>query len=228
MRVAALSDIHGNLAALEAVLAEVPGDALIVVGGDTAMGPLPAETLARVRSLGDRARWVRGNADRELGDEAGGLAPPHLVDWVRSRLSQEEIAFLHALPEQQVVDVDGLGPTLFVHATPRNDVEIFTELTPAERLLPVFSHVRERTVVCGHTHMQFDRTVGGVRIVNAGSVGMPYEDEPGAYWALLGPDVELRRTAYEPQLEGSGFPDEWPTVSREAARAQFEAAALGA
>ena len=226
MRVAALSDIHGNLAALDAVLAEVPADAPIVVGGDTAMGLFPAETLARVRALGDRVRWVRGNADRELGEPDGGLAPKHLVDWVRSRLAEEEIAFLHGLPERQVADVDGLGRTLFVHATPRNDVEIFTEITPEERLLPVFSGVAERTVVCGHTHMQFDRTVGGIRVVNVGSVGMPYEDEPGAYWALLGPDVELRRTPYEPRHEGSGFPDEWPSVSREAARTQFESLAL--
>jgi diadenosine tetraphosphatase ApaH/serine/threonine PP2A family protein phosphatase len=94
------------------------------------------------------------------------------------------------------VQIHGLGDVLFCHATPRNDTEIFTRLTSDERLAPVFDGLDVPVVVCGHTHMQFDRTIGTIRVVNAGSVGMPFQ-EPGAYWLLLGPDVQLRRTSYD-------------------------------
>ena len=189
MAVAALYDIHGNLPALDAVLAEVPADATIVVGGDVcAGGEQPSETLARLRELGDRVRWVRGNADRELYPGEGGLVPEPLVEETRGRLSEEEIAFLHGLPETQRID-----DVLYCHASPRNDMDIFTERTPEERLAPLFEGLDVSTVVCGHTHTQFERTVAGVRIVNAGSVGMPYEEEAGAYWLL---DLAPRRTPY--------------------------------
>jgi putative phosphoesterase len=188
--VAALYDIHGNLAALEAVLAEVPDDATIVVGGDIcAGGEQPSEALARLRRLGDRVRWVRGNADRELHPGEGGLVPEPLVEETRGRLSEEEIAFLYELPPTQRI-----GDVLYCHASPRNDVDIFTERTPEERIAPLFEGLDAPTVVCGHTHTQYERTVAGVRVVNAGSVGMPYEEEPGAYWLL---DLLHRRTAYE-------------------------------
>jgi putative phosphoesterase len=187
--VAALYDIHGNLPALDAVLAEVPADATIVVGGDVcAGGEQPSETLARLRELGDRVRWVRGNADRELYPGEGGLVPEPLVEETRGRLSEEGIAFLHGLPETQRID-----DVLYCHASPRNDMDIFTERTPEERLAPLFEGLDVSTVVCGHTHTQFERTVAGVRIVNAGSVGMPYEEEAGAYWLL---DLAPRRTPY--------------------------------
>jgi putative phosphoesterase len=188
--VAALYDIHGNLPALEAVLAEVPEDATFVVGGDVvAGGDQPSETLARLRSLGDRVRWVRGNADRELFPGEGGLVPEPLVEETRSRLSEAEIGFLHELPETQQI-----GDVLYCHASPRNDVDIFTERTPEERLAPLFEGLDVSTVVCGHTHTQFERLVAGVHVVNAGSVGMPYEEEPGAYWLL---DLDHRRTPYD-------------------------------
>jgi putative phosphoesterase len=188
--VAALYDIHGNLAALEAVLAEVPEDATIVVGGDVvAGGERPSETLARLRGLGDRVRWVRGNADRELFPGEGGLVPEPLVEETRGRLSEEEIAFLHELPETQEID-----DVLYCHASPRNDVDIFTERTPEDRIAVLFEGLEVATVVCGHTHTQFERTAAGVRVINAGSVGMPYEEEPGAYWLL---DLVPRRTPYE-------------------------------
>jgi putative phosphoesterase len=190
MSVAALYDIHGNLAALEAVLAEVPEDATIVVGGDVvAGGEQPSETLARLRALGNRVRWVRGNADRELHPGEGGLVPEPLVEETRGRLSEDEIEFLHGLPPRQRV-----GDVLYCHASPRNDVDIFTERTPEERIAPLFEGLDVPTVVCGHTHTQYERTVAGVRVVNAGSVGMPYEKEPGAYWLL---DLVHRRTPYE-------------------------------
>ena len=188
--VAALYDIHGNLAALEAVLADVPEDATIVVGGDIcAGGEQPSEVLTRLRGLGDRVVWLRGNADRELHPGEEGLAPPEFLEQARSQLSEEEIEFLHELPPTQRV-----GDVLFCHASPRNDLDIFTERTPEERIAFLFKGLDVPTVVCGHTHTQYDRTVGGVRVVNAGSVGAPYEDEPGAYWLL---DLVHRRTPYD-------------------------------
>ena len=188
--VAALYDIHGNLAALEAVLAEVPDDATIVVGGDIcAGGEEPSETLARLRGLGDRVAWVRGNADRELHPDEEGLASAEFLEKARSELSEEEIEFLHELPETQVI-----GDVLYCHASPRNDLDIFTERTPEERIAFLFEGLDVSTVVCGHSHSQFERTVAGVRVVNAGSVGMPYEEEPGAYWLL---DLVHRRTPYD-------------------------------
>jgi putative phosphoesterase len=188
--VAALYDIHGNLAALEAVLAEVPEDAAIVVGGDIcAGGEQPSETLTRLRGLGDRVAWLRGNADRELYPGEEGLAPPGSLDATRAALSEEEIEFLHGLPETQVVD-----DVLYCHASPRNDVDIFTERTPEERIAFLFDGLDFSAVVCGHTHMQFERTVAGMRVVNAGSVGMAYEEEPAAYWLL---DLVHRKTPYE-------------------------------
>ena len=188
--VAALYDIHGNLAALDAVLAEVPADATIVVGGDIcAGGEQPSETLARLRGLGGRVRWVRGNADRELYPGEEGLASPEFLEGARAGLGEEEIEFLYRLPETQRID-----DVLYCHASPRNDVDIFTERTPEDRIAFLFAGLDVSTVVCGHTHTQFERTVAGVRVVNAGSVGMAYEEEPGAYWLL---DLAHLRTPYD-------------------------------
>lgn len=225
MRVAALYDVHGNLPALDAVLADVPDDAAIVVGGDVAAGAFPAETLERLRGLGDRVYWLRGNADRELTPGEEGLAPSHVLDWVRGQLGGERISFLHALPPSVTLDIDGVGRVLFVHATPRNDIDIFTERTPEERVAPCFTGVKADIVVCGHTHAQFDREIAGVRVVNAGSVGMAYENAPGAYWVLLGPGIERRRSAFEPRE--SEYPDEWPSASRDEAVSYFETLAVG-
>jgi putative phosphoesterase len=223
VRVAALYDVHGNLPALEAVLADVDAD-LVVVGGDIAAGPWPAETLERLRALGDRARFIRGNADREVVQPGvRGLAPPEMMDFTREQLSDEQLDFLGSLPLTTSADVDGLGSVLFCHATPRDDEQIFTRISPDERWQEVLHGVEADVVVCGHTHVQFDRRVGELRLVNAGSVGMPYEHEPGAYWALLGPDVDLRRTAYEPgDIAASGWPGEWPSATPEEATEHFE------
>jgi ribosomal 30S subunit maturation factor RimM len=147
--------------------------------------------------------------------------------WMRERLTDEHLAFLQRLPLTQTLDVDGLGEVLFCHATPRSDEEVLTRISPAERWLAAVADASERVVVCGHTHVQFDRTVDGVRIVNAGSVGMPYEREPGAYWALLGPGVEHRRSEYDVErtareIEALGWPDEWPVATPEEATEFFE------
>jgi predicted phosphodiesterase len=199
-RVAALYDVHGNLPALEAVLAELdrePVDA-IVCGGDVAAGPMPSEVLELLRERD--AQFVRGNADRELRD------------WDAERLTAEQLDFLRALPLTVSLDVDGLGPVLFCHATPRSDEEIVTRLTADEEVAATLEGVSELVVVCGHVHVQYDRRVGGHRVVNAGSVGLPYEGRAGAFWALLGPDVEPRETSYDledavQRLRDTGYPD---------------------
>jgi putative phosphoesterase len=207
VRVATLYDVHGNLGALEAVLQEVPEDATIVVGGDVvAGGAAPAETLERLRALGDRVVWVRGNADRELMPGEEGLAPPGALEETRASLTEEQIAFLHSQPP-----VVQIGRVLYCHATPRNDVDVFTERTAEARVAPIFAGVDADVVVCGHTHMQFDRTIAGRRVVNSGSVGMPYEDRPGAYWTL---DLEHRRTDYPEAAP--------PQMGRDEAQTLFE------
>ena len=175
MRVAALYDIHGNLPALDAVLADLPEVDAIVVGGDVLPGPLARETLDRLASLAN-VHYVMGNGDR---DSAGEF--PEVADW----------------PATVTLDVDGLGPVLFCHGSPRSDTEMITIFTGEDRLAPMLEGVEENTIVGGHTHRQFDRTLLGRRIVNAGSIGLPYEGDAAAFWLLLGPDVELRRTAYD-------------------------------
>ena len=215
MRVAALYDIHGMLVPLEAVLDEVAETDAIVVGGDVASGPQPVEVLERLRALGDRVHWVRGNGDRELASGGAGDYEPSIqatIRWTAGQLSDEQRGFLGSLPETVVLEVDGLGDVCFCHATPRSDEEIVTQATPDRHLRKVLVRGTESTVVAGHTHMQLDRRVDGFRWVNAGSVGMPYEGEVAAFWALLGPDVELRRTPFDVErsvdavLE-SGWPD---------------------
>lgn len=216
MRVAAIYDVHGNLPALEAVVTEVEtiGVDAVVVGGDMVLGPMPQDSLRRLLDLGERAVFVRGNGDREIAADqagAGGGLWAERTRWSAAQLERGQRAWLAALPDTQTVDVDGLGPVLFCHGSPRSDEEILTAISPEERVAAALADVGEDVVVCGHTHVQFDRVVAGKRLVNAGSVGMPYEAEPGAYWALLGPDVELRRTAYDLEaaaeaIRVSGFP----------------------
>lgn len=208
MRVAALYDIHGNVAALDAVLAELERELPdgIVVGGDVASGPFPSATLERLMQLSERAHFVRGNADREVVAAYDGRIAfdPEEENparrggaWAAQRITRARRDFVATFCERVVLDVDGLGRTLFCHGSPRSDEEMITTLTPESSLRRMLAGVEERVVVCGHTHMQFERVVAGVRVVNAGSVGMAYEGRPGAFWALLGPGVELRRTDYD-------------------------------
>jgi len=206
MRVAAIYDIHGNLPALEAVLEDVrraQAD-LIVVGGDVLPGPMPVEAIACLQGVGDiPVQFIQGNGDRAVLEQLAGVETDNLpepvrevVRWVARQLHPEQERLLASWPQTRRVEIRGLGEVLFCHATPRSDTEIFTRLTPEERLLPVFTGLDATVVVCGHTHMQFDRRIGKLRMVNAGSVGMPF-GEPGAYWLLLGPDVQLRQTPYD-------------------------------
>jgi putative phosphoesterase len=204
-RVAALYDIHGNLPALEAVLGEVRSASvdLIVIGGDVLPGPFVGETMSVLRGVDTPTAFIMGNGDRDVLARKHGTASrtmPEAIEriliWVAGELSAGDAAYLATLPPSLYLDIDGLGRVLFVHATPRNDTEIFTRNTPDERLAPIFAGSDAAVVVCGHTHMPFDRTVGGVRVVNAGSVGMPF-GAPGADWLLLGRDVEPRHTSYD-------------------------------
>ena len=199
MRIAALYDVHGNLPALEAVLADLEREAVdrIVFGGDLTWGPQPHETLELVRSVGN-ASYVRGNADRDPDD------------WERSSLSDEEIAFLQG--QLPTVELDGV---LYCHATPRSDDEVVTPATPDERLAEILAGVEQRVVVAGHTHMQQNRVVGGIRFVNAGSVGLPYEGEIAAFWAILvDGEPKLRKTALDADRVADVFRRSgWPRAS---------------
>jgi predicted phosphodiesterase len=205
MRIAALFDIHGNVPALEVVLEDVRRAKVdeVIVGGDVFPGPMPFEALSLLRALDIPVRFIKGNGDRVVlqarkGDDISEVPGPYqnVVRWAAQLLSDADYAQIVDWPRMLRLTVDGAGEVLFCHATPRNDTEIFTRRTLESRLLPVFEDVNVRLVVCGHTHMQFDRMVGRTRIVNAGSVGMPF-GEPAAYWLLVGPDVELRRTTYD-------------------------------
>jgi predicted phosphodiesterase len=205
MRVAAIYDIHGNLPALEAVLDEIRarGADLIVVGGDVLPGPMPVETLECLRGLKTPAQFIQGNGEAAVLAQLAGVDRSTLpeqareaVHWTAQQLRPEQVSWLTSWPATCSVEVRFLGQALFCHATPRNDSEIFTSRTPEEVLLPVFQGAGAQVVVCGHTHMQFDRMVGPTRVVNAGSVGMPF-GEAGADWLLLGPDVQLQHTSYD-------------------------------
>jgi predicted phosphodiesterase len=244
MRVAALYDVHGNLPALAAALGEledVRPDA-ILAGGDFVLGPMPGECLELLRERG--ATFIRGNCEREVVGPAefGEDVWNARARWVHGQLTEEQLAFLSRLQQLTTLEVDGLGPVLFCHGSPRSDNEIITAITPPKRLDPMLDGVREQVVVCGHTHVQFDRRVGDRRLVNAGSVGMPYEGKAGvACWALLGPDIELRRARYDADaaaaaMRTTGYPgiDEFvqeyvlaPTTAAEAT-AHFEEVAAGA
>jgi putative phosphoesterase len=204
MRVAALFDIHGNLPALDAVLDDVREARVdqVVVGGDVFPGPMPLEVLARLAELVEPVQFITGNGDRVVltarsGGEIKEVPAPYrdVIEWCAQILDDEHAARIGAWPATLRLPIDDVGEVLFCHATPRSDTEIFTRRTPDDRLLPIFEGVAD-LVVCGHTHMQFDRTIGTTRVVNAGSVGMPFA-APGAYWLLLGTGVELRRTAYD-------------------------------
>lgn len=199
-RVAVLSDVHGNAVALEAVLEEVASARveLIVFGGDLSWGPLPRATIDLVRDLG-QARFVRGNAERALLELAGGLAhePTERERWMLGAHTSDDIAFVRRFVPQLVVQIAGLGATRFAHGSPRSDEECVTPRTPAERVTAFSEGAAERVLVSAHIHVQFDREIGGIRSLNPGSVGLPYEGSPGARWALLGPDVEHRTTVYD-------------------------------
>jgi predicted phosphodiesterase len=193
MRVAVLTDIHGNLPALDAVLAELraAGVGLIVVAGDVLPGPMGAECLAVLASLDTPVRYLSGNGERETlaavdGKELTTVPAPFRppVEWGARQLSAGQVTQLRLWPPTVDVAVEGLGHVLCCHATPRSDTEIVTRLTPEERVAPAFSGIPADLIVCGHTHIVMDRKISGRRVINPGSVGMPF-GEPGAHWLLI-------------------------------------------
>jgi predicted phosphodiesterase len=202
--VAVLSDIHGVLPALDAVLAEpaVRDAQRIVLAGDIAAGPQPIEVLDRLLGLGDRVVWVRGNADRELVQLArgeGGDIPDPIAPWAARQLSTGHVDWLASLPHAVTLPIDGFGPVVFCHATPRDDEEVVLVDSRLERWTEVLEDLPEEvmTVVCGHTHMPFTRLANTRQIINPGSIGMPY-GRPGAHWAVLNAGtVEMRLTSYD-------------------------------
>jgi predicted phosphodiesterase len=226
MRVAAIYDIHGNLPALEAVLQEIRKANVdqIVVGGDVVPGPLTRETLLCLLDLRVPTQFIYGNCEVAVLEQMAGRDPSAVpeqyrppIRWAAQHLLEYQ-QLLAAWPKTIRLAIQGLGEVLFCHGTPRDENEIFTRLTSEDRLLPLFEGLDVSLVVCGHTHMQFDRMIGRTRVVNAGSVGMPF-GEPGADWLLLGPGVELRHTSYDltkaaDRLRESHYPEAGDFVAR--------------
>jgi len=236
MRVAALYDVHGNLPALEAVLAEIREEQIdaVVIGGDAVAGPFPVATFDLLASL-PGALFVGGNADRLVVERVAGFGSA----WCADELGPERLTAIAAWPFSHTLEVDGFGNVVFCHATLRTDEEIVTRITPDDEVVAAFPG--GGTVVVGHTHVQFDRHYEGLRLVNAGAVGMPYEGRRGAFWALLGGGaIELRRTEYDvaaaaASIRSSAWPEagqlsEWLTDPPDPAEATetFESRRRGA
>ncbi len=216
--VAVLSDIHGVLPVLEAVLAEpdVAAADLVMVTGDHAAGPMPVAVLDRLVRLGSRCVLVRGNADREVVEVArGGVSDYPESVWAAGQLRPDHVELLAGLPHPVVQDVEGFGPVVFCHGTPRDDEEVVLVDTRLEKWAEVFSELppEVRTVVCGHTHMPFVRLVDRRLVVNPGSVGMPYGRSGGAWALLQSGQVQLRHTLVDVEaavaevVAESGYPD---------------------
>jgi predicted phosphodiesterase len=239
MRAAAIYDIHANLPALQAVLQEIRTSEVdsIIVGGDVLPGPMPRETLSCLASLNIPVHYIYGNGEiavlqQMTGKEPAAVPAPYrpIIQWTAEQLDAEYQRLLSAWPSTFRLQISGLGNVLFCHATPRDENEIFTRLTPEERLLPIFDGLGASVIVCGHTHMQFDRMIGGTRVVNAGSVGMPF-GERGADWLLLGPGIQLRHTAYNltkaaEQIRATAYPQAEEFAARSILQPPSEAAML--
>lgn len=217
--VAVLSDVHGVLPVLEAVLAEpdVRAADVVVVTGDHASGPQPDAVLDRLLAEGDRLRLVRGNADRELVALRRGATidvPDDVTPWAAQQLTAAHVELLAGLPHPLLLEVDGLGPVVFCHGSPRRDDELVLVDSPLERWTAALSGLAAevRTVVCGHTHMPFVRLVDGRLVLNAGSVGMPYGRAGGSWATIAAGGVALRHTevdvdaAVEAVVAGSTYP----------------------
>ena len=184
---------------------------VVVSCGDLTWGPLPRECVALLEPWRDRIHFVRGNSERELVERT--LVDSEIAVWEHARHDDDALQeYLAGTLFHLTLEVDGLGRTVFCHGSPRSDEECVTRETPPERVAEFTADVEAACVVTAHTHMQYDRRVGDVRLLNPGSVGLPYEPEQGhAYWALLGPDVELRRTPYDleaaiERLRAGGMP----------------------
>lgn len=226
---AVLYDIHGNLPALEAVLADASaaGAERFVLGGDYALfGPWPAETVERLRALAP-ADWIRGNGERWTANPADAPGNPVVQGAIaasRELLGEQTVAELEALPETLT-----LGDCLFVHGSPPSDVRSFLP-EPAPDESELLAGVTADRLVFGHTHLQFKRRgAGGIELLNPGSVGMPFDGDPRAGYALIGDDgeVEARRVVYDRVGSAAAvrerFPEFGDTVARRIEQAAFDA-----
>jgi predicted phosphodiesterase len=245
MRLAALYDIHGNLPALEAVLDAIEAlrvDA-IVIGGDVLPGPFARETLDRLRSLSFPTYFLRGNGEREVlalrsGGDGAAIPAAHRASmrWVADSLTHAQVQWIEQWPPTITMNVPSLGNVLFCHATPHSDTELFTSASSDESIIPLFRGVTAGCVVCGHTHMQFDRQLvvdQPLRLVNAGSAGMPF-GAPGAYWLLMHEgEIELRHTGYDlaraaERIRATAYPDRVAFAEQHVLAPPSEAAMLQA
>jgi putative phosphoesterase len=217
MRILALYDIHGNPDALDAVLADPRAahpDA-IVIGGDVVPGAFAAAALDRLEALDGEVHWVRGNGERETAAAVDGPPPAEgdnaavMAAFSAQGLGPERSRALGELPLS--LTVDGV---LFCHASPRSDDELLTRISAPERWSEALAGVQAPVVVAGHTHQQDDRVVDGVRFVNAGSVGLPYEGSADACWLWIADGVpELRRTAYDAAAVGHRMREAFPPLA---------------
>lgn len=213
-------------------------------------GPMPRETLARLRTLDAPMQCIHGNGELAMlaqidagvpsevtywGTTSGFVLPEPYREWVRwtaRQLGPDDVSMLRSWPKTIRVRIDPIGEALFCHGTPTSETDAFTRLTPEDVLLPVFDGLGAPLVVCGHTHMQFDRTIGNTRVVNAGSVGMPF-GRTGADWLLLGPDVQLRHTSYDlaaaaARVRAAAFPGAEEIAAKNILSSPSEAAMLDA
>jgi putative phosphoesterase len=223
-RLAVLSDVHGNLLALEAVLADLATqgapDITWVLGDLVAFCPWPSETLARLQTLPDVA-FLQGNTDRYLvtgrrpalpvrSPESWACLPSRLAErdtdyrWTVERLSYADYEFLRDLPPRLEWDIPGYGHVVAVHATPADDETNLFPDTPDEEVRPHLAGLDARLLLYGHTHRPVDRTVDSVRLVNDGSVGLPLDGDPRPAYALLDLEggechVTVRRVTYDPE-----------------------------
>lgn len=205
MKIAAIYDIHGNLPALEAVLEDISLSDVdhIVVGGDVVLGPMSRECMDALLTIKQPIQFIKGNCEvavlEEMNGGFKGKLPASVIEditWTAQQLLPEHKEAIKEWPMTISLKLEGIGAVLFCHATPENENDNFTKNTPEDKLLSKFSNVTEEVVICGHTHMQFDRTIGKVRVVNAGSVGMPF-GKPGAYWLSLGSKIEFHHVEYD-------------------------------
>ena len=239
MRIAALYDIHGNLPALEAVLQEVRQEQidLLVIGGDVLPGPMPVETIDCLTGLPIPVQFIQGNGDREVLAARQGRPLSNLpklaqevIRWTANQLSARHEGLVTEWLPMLRLPISDSSEAFFCHATPQNDTDIFTRLTPEAQLLPIFEALHLPLVICGHTHMQFDRLIGTTRVLNAGSVGMPF-GPPGAYWLSFHPEPQLRHTPYDlpaaaERIRATSYPEAEEFASRNVLSPRSEAEML--
>ena len=207
MKIAAIYDIHGNLPALEAVIKvikEIDPDH-IVVGGDVVTGPMPVECLEALKELNEsyQMSYIHGNAESEVlravaGEEPRGFTENNdaIAQWVASKLSAEQLEEIKSWSLTCTIENAHGDEILFCHATPQNDIDVFTSNSSDEKVERFFEGVTNPMVVCGHTHMQIERELENTRLINAGSVGMSFTS-PGAYWLLIADgEVSFNHTMY--------------------------------